>query len=360
MSDMHELIMESTTKIFKDLCTKELVDKVEEGKWAGTLWDVLVESGITSVGVSESVGGTGGDYIDAFHILRLAGKFAVPLPLTETLIVNWLLAEYGEAPKEYPVTFVIDSNNKLELEKTENGYLVNGTILNVPWTQQAKEILVLGSIEGESVITLLPLEKASIHPNSNLAGEPRDKVVFEDEIVGNIVTYVVEKAEILDKIMNLGGLSKAVMMSGAIDRILELSIQYTKEREQFGRPLHRLQAIQQHLAILSGETVAVLASTNQAIEAYDRGIIIDEIANAKFKANQATAIVTEIAHQVHGAIGATHEHRLHQLTRRLWAWREEFGNENDWAEKLAYQVMNSKDQSLWEMITDENGKEIAY
>lgn len=356
---MHELIMESTTKIFKDLCTKELIDEVEEGKWAGNLWDILVESGITSIGVPESVGGAGGDYIDAFHILRLAGKFAAPIPLAETLMVNWLLAEQTIAPKEHPVTFVIDSNNKLEIEKKETAYLVNGRFKNVPWARHAKEIFVLSSLEGESVITLLPLGKANIHPNGNLAGEPIDEVVFEDATVENIVTYTVEESELLDKIMNLGGLAKAVMMAGAMERVLELTIQYTKEREQFGRPLHRLQAIQQHLAVLSGEIVAVLTSASQAIEAYNRGNIKDEIGNAKLLANQATTIVTELAHQVHGAIGATHEHRLHQFTRRLWAWREEFGNESDWAEKLAHQLMNAKEQSLWSVITDNYEKEVV-
>ena len=270
-----------------------------------------------------------------------------------------MLAEHGEAPKDYPVSFVIGSNNKLELEKTEKGYLVNGSVVNVPWARHTKEILVLCSVEGESIITLLPLNKANIHQNRNLAGEPMDKVVFDDINVENVMTLVVEEPKLLEEVMNLGGLSKAAMMSGAMDRILELSIQYAKEREQFGRPLHRLQAIQQHLAVLSGETVAVLASTNQAIEAYDQGIVTDEIANAKLKANQATEIVTEIAHQVHGAIGTTHEHRLHQLTRRLWAWREEFGNENVWAEKLAYQVMNSEKLSLWEMITDKSETKVV-
>lgn len=357
MSDMHELIIESTTKIFKDLCTKELIDEAEEGKWADNLWDVIGESGLTSVGVPESVGGAGGDYKDAFYILRLAGKFAVPLPLSETLIANWLLAEHGESPKDYPVTLAM--NNKLEIKTKDNGYIISGKAVHVPWAQHAKEILVLGNENGETVICLLSLDQATIQSNKNLAGEPLDTVIFEEATVTDTLTYPVKENEILDKVTDLGGLSKAAMMSGAIERILELSIQYAKEREQFGRPLHRLQAIQQHLAVLAGEVVAVITSTNQAIEAYNQGIYKDEIANAKLKANQATAIVTEIAHQVHGAIGATHEHSLHQFTRRLWAWREEFGNENDWAEKLALQMMNAKEESLWEMISDKHVKEVV-
>ena len=84
MSEMHEIILDSTNKIFKDLCTKELIDQAEGGKFAEEVWKVLVESGITLVGVPESAGGTGGDYDDAFHILQTAGRYGVPLPLAET------------------------------------------------------------------------------------------------------------------------------------------------------------------------------------------------------------------------------------------------------------------------------------
>ncbi|WP_087972378.1 acyl-CoA dehydrogenase family protein [Oceanobacillus rekensis] len=351
MSEMHELILDSTTKILKDICTKELVDKSEEGQWAGDLWEVLVESGITSIGVPESTGGTGGDFVDAFHILRLAGKYAVPLPLSETLIVNWLLAGYGVIPQEEPVTFEL--NSKLQLEKNDAGFLVNGALENVSWARNAKKILVLASLEEETFVTLLPLEDAYIENNNNLAGEPIDTVVFEDVMVNDIETYIVEENTLQEKVIDLGGLSKAAMMSGALDKVLELSVQYIKEREQFGRPLHKLQAIQQHIAVLSGETIAALTITNKAIDSYDKGTTDNEIAYAKLKVNESAGIVAEIAHQIHGAIGATHEHQLHHLTRRLWAWRDQFGNENFWAEKLAEKIMDSQSQTLWEMMTEE-------
>ncbi|WP_179151848.1 acyl-CoA dehydrogenase family protein [Oceanobacillus senegalensis] len=355
---MHELIMDSTTKIFKDICTKELVDQAEKGSWAEELWNVLVDSGITSVGVPESIGGTGGDYVDAFHILRLAGEFAVPLPLSETLIVNWLLAEQGVGPQKEPLTFGLDLNSKFKLEKENDGLIVNGSINNVPWARNASKVLVLGELDSHSVLMLLPLDQATfIYEKSNLAGEPRDTVVFNHTIIKDLETYVIEEKELMEKALELGGLSKAAMMSGAINRVLDLSVQYVKEREQFGRPLHRLQAIQQHIAVLSGEAVASLTITNKAIDIYDKELNVNEIADAKLKVNESAGIITEISHQIHGAIGATHEHQLHQLTRRLWAWRDEFGNENFWAERLAENVIHSNVDTLWEMITDHKVKE---
>ncbi len=352
MSDMQEIILDSTNKMFKSLCSKELIDQSENGIFAENLWSVLVESGITSVGIPESLGGTGGDYSDALYILQLAGKFTVPLPLSETLIVQWLLSDHGVTSSADVLTFSVNNENKIELEMTSTGYSVRGKAIHVPWARHAESLLVPVSVEGVSKIALLPLKQANFDYNSNLAGEPLDTIHFESVDVGDIFIEEVNVEKFRAKVTDLGGLIKTVMMSGAMETLLELSVLYSKEREQFGRPLHRLQAIQQHIAVLAGETVASTTIANKAILAFIKGTEEQEIAVAKIKVNEAAGKVTEIAHQLHGAIGVTHEHRLNQVTRRLWAWRDEFGNENYWADHLAENVMNSNKDSLWEMITD--------
>jgi acyl-CoA dehydrogenase len=60
----------------------------------------------------------------------------------------------------------------------------------------------------------------------------------------------------------------------------------------------------------------------------------------------------EIAHQVHGAIGYTREHRLNQLSRRLWLWRDQFGNEHDWHETVAEAFLSDPGTGLWQKITE--------
>ena len=58
-----------------------------------------------------------------------------------------------------------------------------------------------------------------------------------------------------------------------------------------------------------------------------------------------------IAHQVHGAIGFTHEHSLHFATRRLWAWREEFGADAWWAERLGQAAIAAGAAGFWPALT---------
>lgn len=72
---------------------------------------------------------------------------------------------------------------------------------------------------------------------------------------------------------------------------------------------------------------------------------------AKIRINEAVSAGAPIAHQVHGAIGFTHEHILHQSTRRVWSWREEFGTETEWSERLAALLTKVDHNKLWSFIT---------
>ncbi len=102
------------------------------------------------------------------------------------------------------------------------------------------------------------------------------------------------------------------------------------ERSQFGRPIHRFQAIQHQLALLAGETAAAKIAANCAVDPYGKEPFSKEIAFAKIRVNEAVGKANPIAHQVLAAIGFTYEHTLHHSTRRLWSWRDEFGTETDW------------------------------
>ncbi len=81
------------------------------------------------------------------------------------------------------------------------------------------------------------------------------------------------------------------------------------------------------------------------------GDLLFAAAVAKIRAGEAAGKVSEIAHQVHGAIGFTHEHSLHHLTRRLWSWRDEFGIESDWSVELGRAVAARGPAALWPLLT---------
>ncbi|MBA2535474.1 MAG: acyl-CoA/acyl-ACP dehydrogenase [Rubrobacter sp.] len=140
-------------------------------------------------------------------------------------------------------------------------------------------------------------------------------------------------------------------MAGALDRVLELSVGHAGERRQFGRPIGRFQAVQQQLALLAGVVAAAGAAVDAAVAAAGLGDAAFEVAVAKVRTGEAAGKAAAIAHQVHGAIGFTERHPLHQSTRRLWAWRDEFGSEGEWAERLGGIVASCGPENLWPILT---------
>src|ERR1700676_2475444 len=98
------IIVDTATKIFQDLCEADTVNKAEKGEWPTALWAALEESGLPLTWVSDEFGGAGAELADGFAVLRVAGRFAAPVPLAETLLAGWLLAEAKIAAPSGPMT----------------------------------------------------------------------------------------------------------------------------------------------------------------------------------------------------------------------------------------------------------------
>jgi alkylation response protein AidB-like acyl-CoA dehydrogenase len=109
--------------------------------------------------------------------------------------------------------------------------------------------------------------------------------------------------------------------------------------------------VQQNLAVLAGQTAAAGAAADMAAEAVGDTIRLLPIAAAKARCGEAAGIGAAIAHQVHGAIGFTQEHSLHFLTKRLWSWRDEFGNETAWNRVTGRHMAKAGPGRYWAEIT---------
>jgi alkylation response protein AidB-like acyl-CoA dehydrogenase len=191
---------------------------------------------------------------------------------------------------------------------------------------------------------------ASFGAGSNLAGEPRDDLAAAAAVA---VPAPLPAGIDPGALLRQGALFRAAQMAGAMEAALALSTAYANDRIQFGRPIAKFQAIQQQLALLAEEAAAALVAVESAATAVAGGLRSAglAVAAAKIRAGEAAGKVAEIAHQVHGAIGFTEEHALHRLTRRLWSWRDEFGNEADWSLALGRELTAAGAEALWPAIT---------
>jgi alkylation response protein AidB-like acyl-CoA dehydrogenase len=149
---------------------------------------------------------------------------------------------------------------------------------------------------------------------------------------------------------------RAVQMAAAMETALNLSIDYVSQREQFGRPLSKFQAIQHQLALAASECAAATMAATQAASALarnpeDPAKAWHEAVIAKVQIGHSVEAVTVPFHQVHGAMGYTREYDLHQYTRRLWAWRDALGNEHHWSRLLGAELALTSPDQVWKGVT---------
>ncbi|MBV9861461.1 MAG: acyl-CoA/acyl-ACP dehydrogenase [Alphaproteobacteria bacterium] len=346
------IIVDTATRIFQDLCEPAIVNDAETGEWPQALWQALEENGLPLAWVPDDLGGAGAELLDGFAVLRVAGRFAAPVPIAETLLAGWLLAQARIAAPAGPMTIAPvhrDGNIELGADGT-----LRGRARHVPFARQARHIAVLCRRDGARAVALVEGAGLAVSGATSLAGEPRDEVQFDGAVpqqIGPVPAGLDEAALCL-----LGAAARTQQMAGALERILDMSVQHALDREQFGRPIGKFQAVQHNLATLAGDVAAAGAAADAAAEALaGSGIageaVLGEVAIAKIRVGEAAGTGAAIAHQVHGAMGFTYELSLHHSTRRLWAWREEFGNETAWAKRLGHLVARHGADQLWPFLT---------
>jgi len=137
-----------------------------------------------------------------------------------------------------------------------------------------------------------------------------------------------------------------------MERVLELTTRYAVEREQFGRPIARFQAVQNHLVRVAEETACARVSSDVAAAALAAGQpqAADWTAMASVTVSGAARVVSAGAHQVHGAMGMTREYPLALFTRRLWSWRAEYGSERAWQRLVGRTVAARRAEEYWPLV----------
>ncbi len=347
MSDVRQMVSETATQLFGRGVTHDLLLRAEEGIWPTSLWQEVEDCGLPQALVPENAGGFGLEAVDALELIRLAGRFALPLPLGETMLARWLLSRAGLAIPEGPLALVPDGTD-LRLTEAGGDWRIEGSAEAVPWGRNAVAAVALVEGGGGARLVLVPPAAYAVTLGSNLALEARDQLRFGGALTAAEVAAVSEDALGLRL---AGAALRSLALAGAMERILEMTVDYANQRQQFGRPIGKFQAIQQNLAVLAGQAVAAKGAADLAAEGFGQEGGALQIAAAKVRGGEAAGKVAAIAHQIHGAIGFTREHGLHLLTKRLWSWREEFGNERSWSDWIGKQALAAGPEGYWPLLT---------
>ncbi|WP_028928053.1 acyl-CoA dehydrogenase family protein [Pseudonocardia acaciae] len=277
-------------------------------------WDRLVESGLTTVGVPERHGGSGGGVDDLVAVAVAIGRSGASFPLLETQVANRLLASIGEPVQQrgasvlLPCSSVSASVRAKVLFGEWTGRWVRGADRSVAVYRRgcdwfAVPVKVAPTVEPE-VLDNAGEPMTAVHQLISANGAEPSRLSSDD--VARVRATLA-----------LGYLAQAF---GAASVATEMALSYASVRRQFGRAISAFQRVQDHLCVCVEELLLVKALLAGAVSA--RGVDVGGTAHAGVAGPACIARIFQASHQVHGAIGYTREHGLHRFTLRSLAWSD--------------------------------------
>lgn len=303
------------------------------------LWQAIAEAGVPFALMPEELGGFGLSPAEAAAILTAAGEQAIPGPLADAMLGNYLLALAGCEPLTEPLALA-------EAPEGCTGGTAGLALARVGWGREAAALVLVGADWIE-----LHRGPFGIAPGTDLSGAPSDTLTLAAAPAERGALALPPGA-----LKALRAVLTVAQMAGAAEGALALTLRHATDREQFGRPLAAFQAVQHNIAVIASEAAAMRAAADMAAALIPAATTDPEgfeahAAAAKIRAGEAAGRVAALAHQVHGAIGITREYDLHLFTRPLWAWRDAHGSEAFWSARLGARLCALGPDGLWPELT---------
>ena len=325
---MQNSFFDSADRFFAQECTPAHIRQIENGTDPTALWDTFISAGFVDALLPESAEGSGLTLAEAWPLMLCMGRHVLPLPYAHTMLARaWLNANVQPLP-EGSVTFapfqITADSNSLTAHAVNFGRVADWVL-----------------VQHGSEVCLLAVNQAQVTPSGGYGSLDATltwpKAVVERALLGQWAA---------PQFQSLMALSLAVLIAGAAERVFELTLTHANQREQFGKPIGRFQALQQQISEVAELVFGARMATEMACRSNDWQPSRLLAALAKSQTSQAVARVSAVAHAVHGAIGVTHEYDLQLFTRRLNEWARAGGGQPYWAQVLGHDVLNSELSTL--------------
>ena len=345
------IVAETAERIFSDLADAQNLNNATNDGWKTPLWAALADAGLPLSWVPEDCDGSGASLADGFSVAGSAGRFAVPVPLVETMLAGWLLAQAG-LPSPAGKMTVAPARPQDRVAINADGSL-SGRVRGVPFASEAAHIAVIAQGAKGYSIALVEIPACRIEAGESLGSDASNTVTFDN--VRPLSSKPASPGTTPASLMLMGATVRSLQIAGALETMLDITVRYSNERVAFEKQISKFQAVQHNLARLACEVAAAVEAAGSAADAIANGLSFDdavflEAASAKVRCAEAAEKGTAIAHQVHGAIGFSMEHILHRYTLRALGWRDDFGHESYWATELGKFVAARGADELWPLV----------
>jgi len=345
-SEEQEMLRETVRNVCEKFAPVEVVRKLEDDPvgFPSDLWEQLAQLGLLGLTLPEQYGGSGMNMLDAAVVYEELGRSLAPTPhfVSSIVCASAVVAAGSDAQKSEILPKIAAGESILtpawlepqngygprgvQMRATLDGdaYVLNGTKRHVAFASSAQQLLVpVRTGDDETGVTLLLVDRESpgidLTQQKTLASDTQYRVDFEDVRVPVANRLGAENGgwQVWDAVMHDAIILAAAQAMGGAERALEMTVQYSLEREQFGKPLGAFQALSHYMADASTTVDGGKTLVYEAAWARANGKSISRLAPmAKLFACKTYRDVTAMAEQIHGGMGFTIEYDIQLYFRR--------------------------------------------
>ena len=310
------------------VCTNEHqreLDKLDE-RFDSDLWGKLIEADILSAAAPESLGGGGFGVLEQVAVLEALGRQLAAVPYLDSVVLGaGALAKFGSealqqewatpaVAGEKIIAVALDGEmgeGPVRAQASGSGFKLTGSRTQIGFGPVADAFLVPAETDSGTKVFLIGKDDAGVTVTSlettglgsighlELQGVETDRVVGGEEVVGWLTTH--------------GALGRSAYQLGVLDRALELTASYAREREQFDRPIGSFQAVSSRLADDYINVKALRLTVTQAAWRLSEDLPADiDVNTAAFWAADAGHRVAHTTVHVHGGVGIDLDHPVHR------------------------------------------------
>ncbi len=347
-SEEQEAVRDLATRIFTDLATHERLRELESEpdgeRFDRKLWSELAAAGLLGIALPEEVGGAGLGFLETGLVVEAAGRSAAYVPAIETLAAAApAIARFGtEAQRSEWLPGVVSGDSVLTTALVElagtplspsvvaepagDGWKLSGTKSCIPSGMIADAVVVPARLGPDGLAMFIvpvqapgvsrqrqPINTGQSEAVLTMAGTP----VGPDALLGSVE----DGASIIEWLVQRSTAALSLAQAGAAAAALALVAEYTKTREQFGKPIATFQAVGQRAADAYVDAEAIRLTAWQAAWRISEGLPADkEVAVAKFWAADGGQRVVHAAVHLHGGVGVDRDYPLHRyflMTKHL-------------------------------------------
>ncbi len=371
LNDESKMLKSNAEKFMKEKSPSSFVKNIlkDEKGFSEALWKEMADLGWLGLIYAEPYGGSGGNFFDLFVLFEEMGKAVFPSPFfCSAVMAGLLINETGdESVKKAYLPGIIEGKKVLTVglqdekcsydyqkpalkarEVGQGSFRISGTRLLVPYAHVADEILVCARVmkgTRSSGSTLFKTKAkgtgVQLTPLTTITGERYFAVTYTDypasgkDILGSPGKGAVYVEEVMPKLIVL----KCGEMVGGLSKVVDMTVDYVKQRVQFGKPLGVLQVVQHYCADMTTLLDTARMIAYQAASLISAGLpCAKEVAMAKAWCSDSYKRATQVAHQLHGGIGFTEEHDLHLYYKHAKALELEFGDSRVHRQRVAEEM----------------------